>query len=88
MARATNSFIDKRQDVTYGIDTLPSYDVVGGRIGVTSAKGWSAYFFIDNAGNSHALLSAINSQVLNIPTLTRDSTLRPRTFGIDLVASF
>jgi hypothetical protein len=25
---------------------------------------------------------------LNIPTLTRDSTLRPRTFGIDLVASF
>ncbi len=88
VARATNSYIDSRQDVTYGIDTLPAYDVVGGRIGVTSDRGWSAYAFIDNAGNSHALLSAINSQVLNIPTLTRDSTLRPRTIGIDLVASF
>jgi outer membrane receptor protein involved in Fe transport len=88
VARATNSFIDSRQDVTYAIDTLPSYDVFGGRIGVTSNKGWSAYFFIDNAGNSHALLSAINSQVLNIPTLTRDTTLRPRTFGIDLVSNF
>ncbi len=88
VARATNSFIDSRQDVTYAIDTLPSYDVFGGRIGVTSNKGWSAYLFIDNAGNSHALLSAINSQVLNIPTLTRDTTLRPRTFGIDLVSNF
>jgi len=88
VVRATNSFIDSRQDVTYGIDTLPSYDVVGGRIGLTSAKGWSAYAFIDNAGNSHALLSAINSQVLNIPTLTRDTTLRPRTFGVDVVVGF
>jgi len=88
VTRATNSFIDTRQDVTYGIDTLPSYDVVGGRIGITSAKGWSGYFFIDNIGNSHALLSAINSQVLNIPTLTRDTTLRPRTFGLDVVVNF
>jgi outer membrane receptor protein involved in Fe transport len=88
IARATNSFVDSRQDVTYSIDTLPSYDTVGGRIGIVSAKGWSGYFFIDNAGNSHALLSAINSQVLNIPTLTRDTTLRPRTFGIDLVVNF
>jgi outer membrane receptor protein involved in Fe transport len=88
VARATNSYIDSRQDVTYYIDTLPSYDTVGGRVGLTSKKGWTAYFFIDNANNSHALLSAINSQVLNVPTLTRDSTLRPRTFGIDLVANF
>ncbi len=88
IARATNSFVDSRQDVTYGIDTLPSYDVVGGRLGFTSSKGWSAYLFVDNAGNSHALLSAINSQVLNIPTLTRDTTLRPRTIGVDMVVNF
>jgi len=88
VARATNSFIDSRQDVTYAIDTLPSYDVVGGRIGLVSTQGWSSYLFVDNAGNSHALLSAINSQVLNIPTLTRDSTLRPRTIGLDVVVNF
>jgi outer membrane receptor protein involved in Fe transport len=88
VARATNNFIDSRTDVTYYVDKLPSYDLLSGRIGVTSPKGWTAFVFIDNVTNKHALLSAINSQVLNIPTMTRDSTNQPRTFGVDLSYAF
>ncbi len=88
VARATNDYIDSRTDVTYAIDTLPAYDLVSARIGVTAAEGWSAFLFIDNLTNKHALLNAINSQVLNIPTLTRDTTNQPRTIGVDLTYGF
>jgi outer membrane receptor protein involved in Fe transport len=88
VARATNNFIDSRTDVTYYVDNLPSYDILSGRIGVTSPQGWTAFLFVDNLTNEHALLSAINSQVLNIPTMTRDTTNQPRTFGIDLSYAF
>lgn len=88
VARATNNFIDSRTDVTYYVDKLPSYDLLSGRVGVTSPQGWTAFVFIDNLTNKHALLSAINSQVLNIPTMTRDSTNQPRTFGVDLSYAF
>ena len=88
VARATNDFITSRTDVTYYVDALPSYDLVSGRIGVTSSQGWSAFLFIDNITNKHALLNAINSQVLNIPTMTRDTTNQPRTIGLDLTYAF
>ena len=45
VARATNSFIDSRQDVTYTIDTLPSYDVVGGRVDSHLGQGLVGVFF-------------------------------------------
>ncbi len=87
-ARFSNSYVSSRQDVTYYIDRLPGYDTASARISADFLGGWSAGIFADNLGNSHALLSAINSQVLNIPTLTRDTTLRPRTFGLDLTYKF
>jgi len=88
VARATNSFTTSRTDDTYYVDTLPSYDLVSGRIGLISSQGWSGFLFVDNLTNRHALLDAINSQVLNIPTLTRDTTNQPRTIGVDLSFSF
>jgi outer membrane receptor protein involved in Fe transport len=87
-ARVSNSYVGSRQDVNYSIDHLPGYDTASARISLDFASGWSAGLFADNLGNSHALLSAINSIVLNIPTLTRDTTLRPRTFGLDLSYKF
>jgi hypothetical protein len=87
-ARFSNSYVSSRQDLTYYIDRLPGYDTASARISADFLSGWSAGIFADNIGNSHALLSAINSQVLNIPTLTRDTTLRPRTFGLDLTYKF
>jgi outer membrane receptor protein involved in Fe transport len=87
-ARATNSYVSSRQDVNYYVDRLPGYDTGSARLSLDFSGGWSAGLFVDNIGNSHAVLSAINSIVLNIPTLTRDTTLRPRTFGLDLTYKF
>ncbi len=87
-ARVANSYVSSRQDVNYAIDHLPGYDTASARVSLDFRTGWSAGLFVDNLGNSHALLSAINSIVLNIPTLTRDTTLRPRTFGLDLTYKF
>jgi iron complex outermembrane receptor protein len=88
VARGTNDFIDSRTDDTYYINRLPTYDIVSARIGIVAAKGWSGFLFADNLTNKHALLDAINSQVLNIPTLTRDTTNQPRTFGLQLAYQF
>jgi outer membrane receptor protein involved in Fe transport len=88
VARAQNDYIGARTDVTYYIDNLPSYDLLSARIGITASQGWSAFFFVDNITNKHALLNAINSQVLNIPTMTRDTTNQPRTIGVDLTYGF
>jgi iron complex outermembrane receptor protein len=88
VARATNDFIDSRTDDTYYVDRVPSYDLVSARIGIVAGKGWSGFLFADNLTNKHALLDAINSQVLNVPTLTRDTTNQPRTFGLQLAYQF
>jgi iron complex outermembrane receptor protein len=88
VARATNSYIGSRFDINYYIDQLPAYDLLSGRLGVVSSQGWAAFLVLDNLTNKHALLNAINSQVLNIPTMTRDTTNQPRTIGVDLTYSF
>ena len=82
-----NDYISSRIDVTYYVDTLPAYDILSGRFGVETATG-SGVFFINNATNRLAYLTAINSIVLNIPTYTRDVTNQPQTFGVDLNVRF
>ena len=87
IGRLQNDYISSRIDVTYYVDTLPAYDILSGRFGVETAT-WSGVFFINNATNRLAYLTAINSIVLNIPTYTRDVTNQPRTFGVDLNVRF
>jgi len=84
VGRLQNNYISSREDLTYYVARLPRYDIASGRLGLTSKAGWQAFFYVDNLTDKHALISAINSQVLNIPTMTRDTTNQPRTFGIDL----
>jgi len=88
VGRATNDYIGSRQDVNYYTDNLPAYDIASARLGVEAPAGWSLFLFVDNLTNKHALLTAINSEVLNIPTMTRDTTNRPRTIGLDLTYGF
>ncbi len=87
VARLQDDYIGGMSDVTYYVNHLPAYDLLSGRIGIETEK-WSGFFFIDNMTNRHALLTDINSIVLNIPTLTRVTTNQPRTFGVDLTYSF
>jgi len=88
IARLNNNYIGPRTDVNYYIDKLAGYDLTSGRIGIRDSKGWSGFFFVDNLANHHPLVNAINSLVLNIPTMTRDTTPQPRTLGIDLSYAF
>ena len=88
VARATKSDNTSRVDKNYYFDNLTAEDLRSGRIGITSTKGWAVFLVLDNLTNKHALLNAINSQVLNIPTMTRDTTNQPRTIGVDLTYGF
>jgi hypothetical protein len=87
IARATNSYVDSIQDITYARNTLPSYDLVGVRAGVETER-WSAVLFVDNATNKVALLSDTGALSANISILNRVATNQPRTIGADLNFKF
>ena len=81
--RLTNSYVDSMQDITFGRNTLPSYDLVSSRIGV-EADRWSAMLFVDNLTNKVALLSDTGALSANVSIFNRVATNQPRTFGVDL----
>jgi outer membrane receptor protein involved in Fe transport len=87
LARITNSFVGSMQDITYARNTLPSYDLVSLRAGVTG-DNWSAYFFIDNLNNEKALLSDTGALSANVSIFNRVTTNQPRTFGTDVSYKF
>ncbi len=87
IARATNTYVDDIQDLTYARNTLPPYDLVGARTGVDADK-WSAVLFVDNATNKVALLSDTGALSANISILNRVTTNQPRTIGVDLNFKF
>jgi outer membrane receptor protein involved in Fe transport len=87
LTRATNTYVDSMQDITYGRNELPPYDLVGVRGGVESDR-WSAVLFIDNATNKVALLSDTGALSANISILNRVATNQPRTIGADLNFKF
>jgi len=87
IGRIQNDYVGPKVDVTYYVDNLPGYDILSGRFGLQTPT-WSGVFFVNNATNQRAQLTAINSIVLNIPTYTRVVTNQPRTFGIDLNLRF
>jgi outer membrane receptor protein involved in Fe transport len=87
VARLTNSYVDSIQDITFTRNTLPSYDLVGFRLGVETVR-WSAFLFADNLTNKMALLSDTGALSANISILNRVATNQPRTFGADLNFKF
>jgi outer membrane receptor protein involved in Fe transport len=87
VARVNNSYIDSMQDITFTRNTLPSYDLVDGRIGVESDR-WSLQLFVDNLTNKTVLLSDTGALSANIWSLNRVATNEPRTIGLDLNLRF
>jgi iron complex outermembrane receptor protein len=83
VARLTNSYVDSIQDITFTRNTLPSYDLVGFRLGVETVR-WSVFLFADNLTNKMALLSDTGALSANISILNRVATNQPRTIGADL----
>jgi outer membrane receptor protein involved in Fe transport len=87
VARATNTYVDSIQDLTYARNSLPPYDLVGVRTGVETDR-WSAVLFVDNAANKIAYLSDTGALSANISILNRVATNQPRTIGADLNFKF
>jgi outer membrane receptor protein involved in Fe transport len=85
--RISEDYVGPIDDVTYGINRLPGYNLANLRLGLVSS-GWSGYFFIKNLGNTRAELSDTNSLGANLPTFNRIATNQPRTIGIDLSYHF
>jgi hypothetical protein len=83
VGRVTNSYVGSMQDITYARNTLPGYDLVDLRAGLLTEK-WSAYLFVNNATNTHALLSDTGALSANVSTFNRVTTNQPSTIGIDL----
>jgi outer membrane receptor protein involved in Fe transport len=82
-ARVDNQFVGTRIDATYGINTLPSYDLTNLRGGI-EAKNWSAVLFVNNVTNKRALLSDITQDAENLSAYNRIAVNQPLTAGIDL----
>ena len=85
-ALATNSFTSTQQDLTYGINNLPSRDLTGLRLGVES-KRWSSAVFIDNLLNKRLAVANYNVPI-NLPSYNRVATNQPLTVGLEFNASF
>jgi iron complex outermembrane recepter protein len=87
VGRLTNSYVDSIQDITSVRNTLPSYDLVGLRLGVETVR-WSAFLFADNLTNKMALLSDTGALSANVSIFNRVATNQPRTIGVDLNFKF
>ncbi|HVW68568.1 MAG TPA: TonB-dependent receptor [Steroidobacteraceae bacterium] len=87
IVRLNNSYISSIQDITFGRNTLPAYDLVNTRFGVEGDR-WSALVFVDNLTNKKALLSDTGALSANVEIFNRVATNPPRTIGIDLNYKF
>jgi outer membrane receptor for ferrienterochelin and colicin len=83
IARLNNSYVGSMQDVTFGVNTVPGYDLLDLRAGVKTRQ-WSATAFVSNATNKIAFLSNTGALSANVPIFNRVAVSEPRTYGIDL----
>lgn len=86
-ARVTSSYVGEMEDITFTRNTLPSYNLVGLRFGLLS-QSWSAYLFAENLTDERAALTNNSALSLDIPTLNRVATNRPRTIGLSVDLRF
>ena len=84
----SSSLVGPVRDQAAYPQTLPSYNLVDARVGVTSGP-WGAYVFGTNLTNKLAALT-INNTVFAWQTyaITRVSTNQPRTIGLDFQYKF
>ncbi len=87
VARATNEFTDSMTDVSYGVNVVPSSDVVNLRIGLVGDK-LSAFLFVDNASDNRNIIGNSYNISFNPSDFNRALTNRPRTIGLDLTYHF
>jgi iron complex outermembrane recepter protein len=83
IASAANQYIGSMLDVSYGVNNVPSHDIVNLRATVEHGP-ISVALFINNASDVRAILGNTNALSFNVPTFNRVSTNQPRTIGLDV----
>ena len=87
LALIENSFASDRQEITYQVFTLPSWDVANIRLGLKTHT-WTAVLFVDNVFNRQFPQEYLNLIVNTGPPYSRIATNQPLTVGVDLSYSF
>ena len=87
VVEAQNSFQSKTQDVSYQINQVPSRDLTNLRVGLETPR-WSAFAFVNNVFNVHAVLENMNLLIITGPNFNRIATNQPLTAGVELNANF
>jgi outer membrane receptor protein involved in Fe transport len=87
VAQAQNSFQSSSLDVTYQVNRLPSRDLTNVRVGVAT-KAWSAYAFVNNIFNVHAVMDEQGMITVMGPNFNREVISQPLTAGVELDANF
>ena len=73
-----------QHDFAFYSVTLPSYNLVDVRTGITSSK-WAAYLFITKLTNKFAALTTNNTSFAwQVPDIVRVTTNQPRTYRVDI----
>lgn len=83
VARASNVFVGSMTDVSYAINEVPSHNIVNLRLGVNWDRADIA-LFLNNVGNTRAILGNTNALSFNVATFNRVATNQPRTIGLDI----
>lgn len=85
--RLSNSYVSSSEEITYGLDHLPSRDLTGLRF-MYKHKQLSAALFVDNLRNVRAVYQYLPSVSFTSPGFERIATSQPRTIGIDVSYGF
>jgi iron complex outermembrane receptor protein len=83
VVRLANSYVSSSEDISYGLNHLPSRDITALRL--TEHRGdLSAALFVDNLLNRRVTYADVTGVSFTSPAFNRVSTNQPRTIGIDL----
>jgi outer membrane receptor protein involved in Fe transport len=78
-----NTYVASRQEVTFALYSIPSYDLTNLRLGLAGNK-WSATMFANNLFNKLAQISNAYQINVGIASFQRATVAQPRTIGVEL----
>ena len=88
IARLANVYVGPTTDVTAVVNNLPGRDFINLRTGLVDHRGLSLLFFVNNLGDTRAILDNTTAFSFNVGSMNRVATNQPRTFGLDLTYQF
>ena len=83
VSRIEDTYVSSREEVTFALFTIPSYQLANARAGV-EGDNWSAMLFVNNLADKLAEISNAYQINVGIATFQRATVAPPRTIGLEL----